>query len=548
MTRYTGVRFRMWAEIADFTFDVVQWVADFEPNNIPKGSIMVPVGRGYKGNRHKTAEIHNAVNDLRVQVDAKVFLEVEQLASSPGDAEGWPAGEFVVFEGKAVGTGWRRGESGAQFIIYLLHWLSDLHYSSAVSATSHPLNPKDLGFDASQGDQLPVGAGAGQPGLWCAISGGDSIIKAANIENDLWGEVLQPWMLVIADQDRINRTQLGQGGGDDDGGDGVKNDSAKKALERIIPEADDADTCYVPSAVEAKGVNPSLIADNMQMAILLDTYEQWLNTTLWGKLVGQWVPAFFLMLVPRVENALVVPFTAGLRSEYKTLNGREYNFANVESSMPRVPRAVGIFHTIKQSAGGDLGFGGHAAPLGLVGYFESGPDDGLVILKDAPRWLSDDVHAWRKSKESTGADGNTIGTTDHPGEGADEEEPKAADTRESMTPLLDAFAQHWYVTEMLKGRHGEMSGKLRFDIAPGSTVKIEAAREAFIPNDGLGTNMWGTVMRVSQQINAESQTAGTAFSIAHIRNEAENGDDKTSIDKPPFYKEAYKGCSLVDGF
>lgn len=538
MTRYAIAKFKLSATIGDIEFDdICMFTSDFEGNAIPKASIMVPVGRGFKGNESKTAVIHKAVKQLKVQMPAKVTFQYVHVDSSPGDKEKMPKGEKVIFDGYAVGTGWRRGESGAQFVIYLLHWLSDLAYSSSLSHTSHPGNNADFGYDAAHVSISDcAGAGALEP-HWTAMTGGNKVINSGNITADLWGKVLQPWMVCVASQDRINSIDLAGG---------KVNDSAKKALERIAPLF--ANPCHVASGVELKGAEPDAIANSMSDALHLEMFGSWANTTLWDKLVGEWCPSYFLSLVPRVSDALVIPFTPGLREAYKTIKGSEYNFTSLESTMPIVPRAVGIMGGYKSYSG--VQNGGfdkvEGRTGGLAGYYEpGGSPTGLVILKDSPRWLVDTVQARRHSRASTGAEGKIVATASNPGEG---EAGPAELQKGSYTPLIDAYAHQWFIVEMLKGRHGELSGKLRFDIAPFSTVKVEAVGEKHVEGDNLKEPFFGTVLRVSTQIDAERTAAGTAFSIAHNRSEGENEDERTSIDKPPFYKESFKGCSLVDGF
>lgn len=531
----------MRAVVGDVTFDdVVAFTASFEPNNFPQATLAVPVGRGFRGTREKAAVIHNSVNDLRIQQKAEVFLRVIKLGSSPGDAEPWPSGEFKIFDGNAVGTGFQRTDRSVSFTIHLLHWLADLHYSSSVSGTSHPANPKHFSFNAAQvNPDVVLGGATGRP-LWSSRSGGRSIISSGNIESDLWGSVLQPWLRAIASADRINIDQIPQG---------KQNDTALNALERIAP----ANTagCHVPSALESQGIDGRALSDSLKTALLTETFDSFANTTLWSKLVGVWVPAFFLGVVPRVDDALVIPFTPGLQTPLTTLTASEYSGAQLKSAMPRVPRSVGIFHSVMTRGGFNLTDGGTVPAKDLAGYFEpSGNPDGLVLLKDAPGWLSFPTLGHNYSKSTTGAEKKgAIGSALTPQEGEnDSEAPPPDETDESLTPLLDAFAQQWFIVEMLKGRIGELSGKLRFDISPYSTIRIESARERFIPGDDLGDPVYGTVLRVSHHIDASAKRAGTAFTVAHLRTEAENSDERTSISKPPLYKNSFSGCSLIDGF
>jgi hypothetical protein len=47
-------------------------------------------------------------------------------------------------------------------------------------------------------------------------------------------------------------------------------------------------------------------------------------------------------------------------------------------------------------------------------------------------------------------------------------------------------------------------------------------------------------------VDAEQPMIGTSFHLSHIRSEKENGDDRTSVDSHPLYKDTFKGCPLVD--
>jgi hypothetical protein len=110
--------------------------------------------------------------------------------------------------------------------------------------------------------------------------------------------------------------------------------------------------------------------------------------------------------------------------------------------------------------------------------------------------------------------------------------------------VLDRFAEQWFKTELLQQRYGEFSGKLRFDIAPGSVIKIKAPTEN-MPQLSDNTDMIATVVQVSFSINAENANAGTAFSVSHIRSPAENDDRLIAgSDTPPLYNERWAGGPL----
>jgi hypothetical protein len=116
--------------------------------------------------------------------------------------------------------------------------------------------------------------------------------------------------------------------------------------------------------------------------------------------------------------------------------------------------------------------------------------------------------------------------------------------------IYDRFACHWYKSAILGQRYGELSGKLRFDIAPGSIVKVKP------PINEIGksnTPMYGAVVQVSFVINAEQHTAGTSFALSHVRTEKENDIKNTTSKKhyvgtvAPIYKDEPPGSPWPGG-
>jgi hypothetical protein len=108
-----------------------------------------------------------------------------------------------------------------------------------------------------------------------------------------------------------------------------------------------------------------------------------------------------------------------------------------------------------------------------------------------------------------------------------------------MRNLLDCYAKMIFNQNALRGRSGNFSGRLRFDIAPGSHVKITGSPEPFIGNtDALAANTYGQVARVTIEIDAENRRAATAFQTLYLRNDAENASDRTSIADHPFFPGA----------
>ncbi len=538
MSRHAIIKLKLRAVIGGHEFDdVVQYAASFAMNSIPVASLLVAVGRNVETD--ELATIHTAINDLKVQLKAEVFLtaivmDVQQARP------GVPNGSVKIFEGKVVGTGWRRTESGAHFTIHLLHWLGDLNYASAVSASSHPGNPADYTYPAIY-NAIGPGASDGKSGVssWVPMLS-KSLVNEGSL-SDLWGNVLHPWMQHMAADDPFDEAILGgQAGGGDE--------NTIAALGKIGPNGDGA-----PLAVDLGGANAFVIAEGLRQAIMNESGGNFVNTTMWGKLVGEWAPAYWFSVVPRVEDALIVPFTGGLQGDpWAVIGDEDYAQADMNAQLHQVLRGVGIVHPVISAAGTDMNTGARTSShSGFAGYYQpDAVEKGMVLIKDAPKWLSDPLILYAFSAKAEGIDGEAINTAlDEEDTGADRDPGEDLDANQQRNRgIMTLYAKQWYVLEMLKGRVGEASGKLRFDIAPGSNVMLEAGGARNVPQAAaVQENVFATVTQVSYVINAEAQRAGTAFSLAHIRSREENSADGTSIGKPPLYSAPWRGAVLVKG-
>jgi hypothetical protein len=558
---YAAVKFKMRAEIGDkdaadriIFEDVVGFTASFELNAIPEGAITVAVGKDV--DTEKVATIHQKVNDFKIQLPIRVFLEarVVDIDRAHAGVEWFDVdGGQLIFEGYAVGTGWHRGLDSANFTIHMLHWLVDLHYGSAISASAHPSNPADWKYPAmfkAVGLSAAEAAGGKNPSepSWVPMvrTGDVTVASISGAAGDLWGKVLLKWMEHVSQDDPIE-TRLA-GGQNNDISD--RSLSVLAALARMGPNPDGK-----PLSIEMGGADGEVIATGIRLALQNESGNTWIHTTLWSKLVGEWSPAYWFAVIPRVNDALIVPFAGALQGDpWAVIGAEDYDSVDANAQLHQVLRAVGICYP----QGYATGFDGRSSPAigdrtGLAGWFQpAGLTKGLVLVKDAPPWLCDPNSVHTFSANSTGlATNSPIGTTLDEEEVGPDKVPDRdpADTQTRNAGLLNKFAQHWYAVEMLKGRVGEISGKLRFDITPGSNIQIIAGRPVNISagEDSLQEDIFATVTRVSYTLIAEGQRAGTAFSLAHIRNARENRQPETSIDKPPLYRDKWIGAALVPG-
>jgi hypothetical protein len=545
---YVISKFKLKAKIGDVEFqDVVSCSATFGLNSIPSCSLVVATGKEIRSGTFAT--IHTAKERLQPRDKAVVTLALE---TTDGFTDKMENGEFVIFDGYYAGIGYQRSFNSANYTLHLVHWLDDLNASSMLNGNWFSSAPYDLAQNAAY-FALDPNEGAGT--YWSTVPIIDvkgEIITAAKIKQDLWGEVLKPIFNKIA-QWPSPRYQGERAG---------TNDAALTALARMPGRGADF---YKPLALDTTGLNSKDVEYAMRAGISKDALEAFAYTTFWSKLVGDYAPQFFFAVAPCVEFALPVPFYAGLSEPYKKIYADEYGYANFNASMSRILESVDVFFSPQPETGYAIGGTTElstslASPLGYYPPQVVQNRKGMKLLKDPPAWMTNIVPESMYAGRSTGTTARPVGDTMAPQTGESTPPtgwlpPDKAVTEQRRSSALTRFAEHWYKTEVLSQRSGELSGKLRFDIGPGSIIAIETP-----PKDKTKTEWWSfydkdamyaTVNQVSFVINAEKATAGTSFALSHIRTYEEN-NTATLADcqtcggqkRPPMFTTAWAGAPL----
>lgn len=536
---FVKVKLKLHAVVGSVMFDdVVSMSATFGLNAIPTASMVVAVGKDIK--RGKNATIHSARSQLRPRDLVEVFLT---MTPESGDTSKIPGKSYKIFDGYLSGIGYQRSHNSANFVINAVHWLDDLNNSGALTGNWMPGAAYDLAQAAlynvlADGDALGLGTPTLDPRR--------EIVNLGNLQNDLWESVIKRIYTKLATWAKGRQQALGASGT------GSGNDAALNALARM-PGTGSA--YYTPVALDLNGLSGSEIEDCIRVGLQIIDTNSFAYTTFWNKLVGETAPQFFFAISPGVDWAFPIPFFAGLNKEWKTIKADEYSYANFNANMSQLLESVDVFYPINNSMTNSSGLGSVSGAVGLekpLGFYpeETAQDkQGLKLYKEPPGWLSNPVQWNRKSVRTTGEGAPLPGDTMAPnfGEGSSPiKSPRAMLEMLKGSGVIDRLAEHWYKSELLYQRYGEMSGYLRFDIAPGSTIKIETPlRDVEWYND-TQNHMFATVTQVSYSINAERAMAGTSFSLAHIRTEAENNDEKITNPYPPLFLEKWSGGPLAD--
>ncbi len=511
-------------------FDGVMAAVAFELNAVPQATIAVEIGRGKS--KMTPAMIHKVAGQFHLQTTLQLYVTLTPLGGYEQDL---PQGEFRLFDGYLVGMSFQKMQGRAQVLLQAKSWLLDMDYSSSLSDTSHPRNPSQFSYRTTH---LWEGAGGAS---WTPFTK-QGLIDSGTLASDFWKDGLQPWLEEITKQDAINTDELaflGEAG---------SNATAAKALARFTTTKGN----YVPLQLDFSGADADSIADAIWADVQAETFESFATHTLWSKLVADFASRYLFAVVPRVEDALVIPFAPGLRTPWKyELKASDYDSVGMSRELSRLLRGIGVFSGLKSRTNADLvELGGDQGQLGIGGWYSPpGISRGMVQLRQGPRWLTNMIATDRYSDFASGGGGaRIIGTSLHPGVGAASVVPEPDVLKKSTKRLFDRFAESLYVYEQLRNQQLELGGKVRFDIAPGSTVRVQIIEEPFIQNDQLAGTLIGDVIRVTYNIDSENARIGTNFNVSHVRPESVAAQAGFGLDKHPFWLQPWPGAGLLEQY
>jgi hypothetical protein len=554
---FVRTEFTLRATINGVVFDdVVAISATFGMNMIPTATLTLAAGREVRTG--EPATIHKYMDKLTPRAEAEVTLTIK---STQGHRDapiinGMRDGTYVIFRGYYAGVGYQRAHNNAAYTIHLIHWLDDLNCSSMLNGNWAPGAPHDLAQCASWHALNQMTGGSG---VYTAVAPmiddtaeKNPIVSKENMEDDLWGKVIKEIFTRVArfqhpntqcDDDQILEEEKAK---DENGNNGA----ALKAFERMPGVAPIPGTL----GLDLEGVDEVLATVSAHDGLTRLITEGMGYNTFWGKLVGEIGPSFLFAISPGVEFANVVPFFPGLQTPYTTIHGEEYNYANFNSNVAHLLESVNIFYSPPSSSGLYMG-GSTPSAINYCDPWGKYPEKntnfrGNILVREPPIWLANSAYAslWVKGTTLAPPAGSTAAP--QAGDSASQEGPlRAPDTEQNIkgSNVLNRFAEHWYKSAILGQRYGELSGKFRLDIAPGSVVKIVPPDSA-IEQEKM--TMYASVTQVSYIINSEQHVAGTSFTLANIRSQTENQNtDEFTKTHPPLYKPsvAWYGGPLVVG-
>ena len=487
-------------------FPLTAFSADFAMNEIPAATCTVGVGRDVQSsNATRYAPIHDVFVWGKMQAAKVYFAPVgNETAGKP-----WKT-PILLFDGYVTAVRRTKHFNKYQIEITLIHWLHDLAASSALSGNAHVSNPADMTVAAVMGSFQDVGAYTSDSVANTLMLPG---LLDVQIYHDMWG-VIKTIFSGFAQQQHFpveasNLTCLQNVM--------VRNNTrALRALSRI--EGPDWSGLEDPATIGQVSAGPAYanytfgsplgfdagtdveIVDAIMQFLNNETLRSYAESSFWTKLVTQLCPAFGMAVVPMIDRALVIAdvplYTAPNDRAYKTIYATEYDSEVSSGALERLLSGVIVMPTSGSVT--NVMSSDNLSVAGCYGSLVNDPE-GVILTVSGPPWLE------------------LITTAENP-------LLLGQETGVSTTvTIFDRWAKEIFSKNALRGRQQHISGRLRFDIAPGSIVRVSSGSERFggvqirDTRDSLAFDTIGQVARVSFYINAESPAAGTSFVLSNMR-------------------------------
>ena len=481
------------AEIGDRSYDIVEAHVSYALDTVPTGRVCIPVGARISA---KGGETLKAMPE-RTPIKVFAFDETGK--------------EKLIGKGYTVSPSQERSFSSAGFTIGFVGWLDDMRATSALSAKFTPSTGDDVVRPAYvRGDK----ANDSSPD---AASYGENYVP--DVERDIAQATLDALkeLATLPLLAPVTSTLLDDAAITAPGGDqrpGTDNTLALQALPLIstfpiIPPSDENLLHKIARTLGSVVFSPAG------------------GRTAWSKL-GAMADLFGFMIVPAVEKAICAP--VGLFGPAEVLIGAdEYMVIQKARQTPYPVRGVALIGPIADRTGSQsvmMPAGAADMGAGLAGWFDAqaaGIGTGMFETVRAPAWLTNELGVMTQySKASSGVTGGGVqGHGPAPDEDTVPDIAQAeADTK--SVEIGDALAW-WKWLEMTASlRTAAISGKLRYDIGPGTPVRI-ASTGNLLENGKDDTGfVVATVYEVSIDINANAPSAATSFKLIGVRPESDD--------------------------
>lgn len=539
----------LWLTVAGKNYLLSQYNATFALNEIPTASCVLATGEKVTPQKGQLqiSPSEDLVKELSGVGLAPATITLDLTGSDwEPNSQRFPngfQGSKIIFEGYYAGLSYARVGAKIQLIVSLVHKLVDLTFGSIFSKNSHPSNPSSLINPAVQ--QPLKGCSANLAGGMKAVWSKTTFLNGGLPQADSFGEQLLKILKCLA---QFNLFQLGCG---QEAGDKTGNEAAKTLLEGMTSE-----TGALSSPLNTI---PFVTAVSTYVASQLSSPR---GTTFWDLLVSKWCTDFMMAVSPLPsaadggpdgKYATIIPNIPTMKVPFKDLYLNDYVDFQMKSTQHKPLMAVGIFAPTISTSGAKWTSESQKPPAGSICIGGQYPKPlekkatGQFLALKAPAWIQTVL----TSAAGAARYANGGGTGSDPDANNGQPDATFVKHQDSINGVLDKVAHTYYMANALRGRRGSFGSKLRFDIAPGSTVVLRAGKAPTSQGGvvkSLPTDLYVQVVRVTYNIGADTPIAKTNFDCISVRNEEENTDEDYSAEKHPYFEGTWSGGTLVKGW
>lgn len=533
---------------------VASITAGFYTNSFPSAKIVIPVG--------KPADSDASGDVIRARQLAerlKTFQRIEVVVNISGEYAPdvkWPGGEIRVFNGYVTGTSLSRSANTVNVVVSATHWLMDLDASSTLSSQYVKGSAVPLLIP-------PVGDGSN------VMSNGPNDSDMEEMTDNVWLLGLKKKFIKLCQSNTLDAELECAPVGQNINQVGGVNLTNNIALPRLNGTADgsfdDSNVVDVPNLKFVEILDAALDG-----ALTQDIAESLYNasrgnSSVWDQLLGIARKLHFTV-IPTIDSAVCAPLAPCLAGDdpprHVTIKANEYWAAQPSEGVFRLYRGLslhGQFTSIWGAYSAEDVQNGAYFPSDGCYIAENDPDldedvksltqRGSMVYDRAPDWLDDKSMRAVLLSESTNPDKNPTTSMQI----VDDDAPLALVTEFTGPPAVlardndmgkrlgDAYAKWRYWNDTLLSRTGQITGKLRFDIAPGTIVRIEDIDGKLYDDPAEFGYLYAQVTGVQFAVDAQNKQAATTFTLSHIRRESER---KMGTNGHPLYEDLWVGTVL----
>jgi hypothetical protein len=511
-------------------FEVTSYAATFQVNAIPACEIRVAVG--YNAFTSELAAVHTAGDSVLRRAPATVTLKMKGDKKA---GQSW-SGDGVIFEGYVHSVRPSRSTQGVSVDITLYHWLSDLNTSHFGFGRFSPTTPWDI-FKSR-----PAVNSFGMPDFLYRDAS-----TAVDLEevysSDLFDLFKEGLTFSLSDTEMPWLREV----------DGVKpeafHDKALEALERITNLGCQL-TADVSAGQSSKPLDEVAILE-MMGAI---AHNRAGGTTAWTKLVA-FCNIFQIGIIPAVEDVYIAPLVPGSADAGLEIGNDEIDLGRGSGFDVNLARGV-VMYPSRQLVYPLGGIPSESEGLAVecMGQYVLKPGtlgtalEGAIDMIQAPQIFSQDFVMGADSSSSEGTEQEQISPDSEP----PEDSASAGDPDETPKYVYaDDWCKNYYWNYVFGRRVQSIDSRLRFDLTPGTIVKVDIAQTSAGPAAGslpgfAGNVIYGQAEKIVYSISSDSNSISTHILVKYVKSEKDKEiADSEGANESPLFDTVYGTSALV---